>query len=410
MKARYYLMQLILALGVFQGLQSQEIRYFIDLAEANNPDLQALRLRTDLAGEKVNEAGALPDIEIGAGVFVSEPETRTGAQKARFSLRQMLPWFGQITAREAYASSMAEVEYLDWVIARRQLRLDVARSYYGLQALRQQIGILEDQAGLLEAYREIALASVETGRASAVDVLRLDIRRNDVDARRQILENQYQSGSFAFFRLINATETAIGFLVTDLPADLPATEMPALGPHPELEKYDRLYESVSKEEAVNRKAAGPRIGLGVDYIPVAERTDMSVPDNGKDILMPMVSFSVPLFNGAYRSRTRQNEIRQATLEAEEVSRRNRLESMLREAWQGQQSERIRYAALAENTQRTRQAIEILLRNYETQTVDFDELLEMHELELKLQLQQTEALAAFLSEGALVNYLAGESDL
>ena len=410
MKTNQIALALLFALGVGSGTDAQEIRYFFELAETNNPELRALRLRHDLAGEKVQEAGALPDTEIGAGVFLSEPETRTGPQVARFSVRQMLPWFGQITARQNFASSMAEVEYLDWVIARRQLRLEVARSYYELQALRQQIGILEQQAVLLESYREVALAAVEAGKASAVDVLRLEIRKNDVTARAQVLGNQYKSGAYAFFRLINATETAIGFMATDLPGELPEPDFPTLGPHPELEKYERLFASVAREEALNRKSAAPKIGLGLDYIPVAERTDMLIPDSGKDVVMPMVSFTFPLFRSPYKSRTRQNEFRQAALEAEENARRNRLEGMLQEAWQAQRSARVRFAALTQNSQNTRQAIEILLSSYQTQQADFGDLLEMQEMELQLELERTEAFANYLSQGALVNYLVAQPGL
>ncbi len=386
---------------------AQELDYYLDVADNQNPELQAMRLKYDLAVERVEEAGALPDTEIGAGLFVSEPETRTGAQKARFSIRQMLPWFGGITAREALAGSMAEVDYLDWVIARRKLRLETARGYYRLQALQEQIGILQEQEGLLDSWSEIALTGVSNGRASAVDVLKLDIRKEDLVARRRILENQYDAAHLAFFKRINAEQSAIAFPMESWPDSLPPAPPVALGPHPELERYERLYESVARDEALNRKEAGPRLGFGVDYIPVAERTDMTVADNGKDILMPMVSLSVPLFNTKYRSRTRQNELRQEALQAEELSRRNTLETLLADAWQGRESARIRYNTGSGNILKTRQAAEILLKNYQTDTVDFTELLEIQEIELRLLVERTEALEAYLGQAALVNYLTAE---
>ncbi len=393
------------------GLQSQSLETLIETGEANNPELQAYRLRYNLAAEKSSEAAALPDTELGAGIFVSEPETRTGAQKARFSIRQMLPWFGQITAREAYATSLAEVDYLNWVIARRKLRLDIARGYYALQSLRQQMEILRAQDRLLDSYREIALTAVETGRASAVDVLRLDIRQNDLRAKKEVLENDYQAREFSFYKLLNVPGGELDLTLAIIPDSLPAVPLPELGPHPELEKYDRLFESVSREEELNRKQSGPGLGLGLDYIPVAERTDVVLPDNGKDILMPMVSLSVPLFNTRYRSRTRQNQIRQEAIRAEETTRQNQLESLLEQTWQRLQSQRIRFLTKTDNTRRTRQAIEILLRQYQTQTVDFTDLLEMQDIELGLLLDRTEALEAYLSERAMLNYLtAAEANL
>ena len=42
------------------------------------------------------------------------------------------------------------------------------------------------------------------------------------------------------------------------------------------------------------------IGFGLDYIPVEKRPNMDFADNGKDIFMPMVSLSLPIFNKKYK--------------------------------------------------------------------------------------------------------------
>ena len=98
--------------------------------------------------------------------------------------------------------------------------------------------------------------------------------------------------------------------------------------HPELLKFDRLYESVSEAELLNQKESLPKLGFGLDYIPVAERTDMVVDENGKDILMPMLSVSIPIFNNKFKSVTRQNEIRQKEIQAQRSDRMNKLETLL----------------------------------------------------------------------------------
>ena len=64
--------------------------------------------------------------------------------------------------------------------------------------------------------------------------------------------------------------------------------------HPELLKYDKLYESIEQSELLNLKESSPMIGFGLDYINVSERPDMNLSDNGKDIVMPMVSLSIPM--------------------------------------------------------------------------------------------------------------------
>ena len=97
MKKRFIYIMFVLASF---GTKAQSLESYLQEAEQNSPMIQALELRYNIAKEKVNEVNTLPNTTVAAGYFVSEPETRTGAQRARFSVSQMLPWFGTITARE----------------------------------------------------------------------------------------------------------------------------------------------------------------------------------------------------------------------------------------------------------------------------------------------------------------------
>ena len=86
---------------------SQELQTLISDALTNNPEIKKFELQYRIASEKVNEVNTLPNTQFGVGYFVSEPETRTGAQRFKVSVKQMLPWFGNIAARENYVSSLA---------------------------------------------------------------------------------------------------------------------------------------------------------------------------------------------------------------------------------------------------------------------------------------------------------------
>ena len=98
--------------------------------------IQKFELQYRIASEKVNEVNAIPNTELGLGYFVSEPETRTGPQRFKISAKQMIPWFGSITARENYVSSLADAKYEDIVIAKRKLIASVSQSYYTLYAIK----------------------------------------------------------------------------------------------------------------------------------------------------------------------------------------------------------------------------------------------------------------------------------
>ena len=385
---------------------SQQLESYIRKAEQNNPEVQAFELRYELASEKVNEANTLPDTEFSAGYFVSEPETRTGAQKARFSVRQMIPWFGTITARENYATSMADAEYVEVAVTKRKLALSVAQSYYRLYSLQARMEVLRENIELLEVYHELALNSLEVGSASAVDVLRLQMRQNDLAQQKETLQQEFEAEKVNFNNLLNRRED-LEVVVVDsmaIPREELIENLEIAEVHPELMKFDKLYESVSEAELLNQKESFPKLGFGLDYIPVAERTDMVVTENGKDILMPMVSVSIPIFNNKFKSVSRQNEIRQKEIQAQREERLNRLQTLLAAALNSRTSARITANTFLRNIEQAKDAEEILVRSYETGTIDFNDVLDVQELQLKFQTGLIEAVKNYYQQTALVNYL------
>lgn len=388
------------------SLKGQSLERYLQEAELNSPMIQALELRYNIAKEKVNEVNTLPNTTFGAGYFVSEPETRTGAQRARFSVSQMLPWFGTITARENYASSMADAEYAEIVIAKRKLSLAVAQSYYKLFGTKAKQKVLEENIKLLKTYETLALTSVEVGKASAVDVLKLQIRQNELQQQKEVLEQSYIAEQAVFNNLLNRDESIAVEVVDemDIPEDDPILDRQDLSLNPELLKYDQLYESVAQSELLNQKENAPSFGIGLDYIPVSERENMVFSDNGKDIVMPMVTFSIPIFNNKFRSVTKQNELRQKEIELQKKERLNVLENTFANAISQRNQARIAYQTQIKNLKQAKDAEEILIKNYETGTINFNDVLDIQELQLKFQTNQIQSVQLYYLQSAIINYL------
>ncbi len=388
---------------------TQQLESLIEQGLLNNPEIQAGEIRYSIAVEKVKEVNTLPNTEFSAGYFASETETRTGAQKARFGIRQMLPWFGTITARENYAGSMAEADYVALVIAKRKLVLGISQSYYGLYAINASSEVLKENIELLETYEQLALKSVEGGKTSAVDVLQLQIRQNELREQLKILQQRYIAEESGLNNMLNRDEDIPVSVLESfvLPEEDGLIASDSLALHPELLKYDRLYESVLKDDLLVKKEGSPMLGIGIDYVPVAERTDISIMDSGKDMVMPMVSVSVPIFNNKYSSLGRQNDLRKKELNAMRQERFNTLKTQLAEALSQRNSARIRYVAQSENLKKAQNAEEILIKNYETGTIDFNDVLDIQELQLKFQMNIIEAINTYYNQMAIINYLSNQ---
>ncbi|MFC0519270.1 TolC family protein [Mesonia maritima] len=400
-------LSLIIILVFGFNTNAQILENYVEQAQNANPQIEALELKYKVASEKVNEANTLPNTEVGAGYFVSEPETRTGAQKAKLSIKQMMPWFGTITARENYSTSLADAAYVDIAIAKRKLALSVTQTYYKLYALKAKQKILQQNIDLLNTYEELALNAIEVNKASSVDVLRLQIRQNELMEKKDLLMGDELALETRFNNLLN-NEVENNILVEDsltIPDEEPILAIEDLKVHPELEKYDKLYASVKEAEELNQTENAPAIGFGIDYIAVEKRPEMNFTDNGKDIFMPMVSVSIPIFNNKYKSVTRQHEIQQQEIEAQKREMKNNLETTLKEAIQQRISARISYQTQFKNIEKAKDAEEILLKQYETDILDFQDVLDIQELQLKFQLHQIEAIKNYYLQTAIINYIS-----
>ncbi len=385
----------------------QNLSDYIDEAISNSPEIQKFELQYGVASEKLNEVKTIPNTELGVGYFVSEPETRTGAQRFKISAKQMMPWFGSITARENYVRSLADVKYEDIVIAKRKQVASVSQSYYNLYSNRAKQTVLIDNIELLKTYETLALTSLEVGKASAVDVLRLQMRQNELEQLKEVLAQQYLTEQTAFNKLLNREKDIVVNIIDDLtiPSDNSIGNSEDVTLHPELIKYDKLYQSVEQSELLNQKESLPIIGFGLDYINVDERPDMDFSDNGKDIIMPMVSLSIPIFNKKNKSLSKQNELQQLEISAQKQDRLNNLEALLDKAINDRTSARISYNTQTKNLKQADDAEEILIKNYETGTIDFKDLLDIQELQLKFQINQIESIKTYYIQTTIINYLS-----
>ena len=221
-----------------------------------------------------------------------------------------------------------------------------------------------------------------------------------------MLEEEFGSEQITFNKLLNRDGTMMVDVVTlmEIPSENAVSGRDALSLNPELLKYDKLYESIAQSELLNQREALPMFGFGVDYLPVSERADMNPIDNGKDILMPMVSVSIPIFNNRYKSISRQNDLRQQEIETQKAQRLNVLESAFAKAISQRNQARIAYNTQENNLKQAEDAEEILIKNYETGTIDFNDVLDIQELQLKFQLNQVESIQKYYTQSAIVNYL------
>lgn len=395
---------LILVLLTSTLTEAQHLEDLIQEAVSNSPEIQKYEYQYKIASEKINEVNSLPNTDFNVGYMAIGPEMDMPMERFRVSVMQMIPWFGTLSARKNYASSMADAQYVEVTIAKRKLALSISENYYQLYEIKEKQEVLEKNITLLQTYERLALTALEVGRASAVDVLRLKIRQNELRQEIDVLIQQNKGLEAALNSLMNrAITTKIDLISSmEIPKNDDFYNYESLAVNPELVKYDKLYESVEQSELVNQKESGPTLGFGVEYINQENSSMITSPF--KDMVMPMVSLSIPIFNKKYKSQTIQNDLRKQEIQFQKEERLNVLSAELSKAISLRNQARIKFNTLGENLKQAEDAEEILLKTYETGTIDYKDVLDIQELQLKFQMGQIEAIKLYYVQTVLINYL------
>jgi outer membrane protein TolC len=387
---------------------SQSLEDYLVIAKNNSPELQARQFQYESALEKVNEVGSLPNTTFSGGYFVQEPETRVGPQVARLSASQSLPWFGTLSAKKESAQFSAKAEQNGIDLYQRQLFLEVKKQYYRLYELYSREHIYSESLEILDTYERIALNDLEQNRSTMVDVLKIKIEKNKISNELQNNQLDIEAASRSFNLLLNRDDGTGINIPTELELeDLGALDKDAIYQNPKLIQYDNIRSALVNSEVAARKEGMPVIGIGLDYVFVDERDVVDLVDNGKDIIMPMVSVSVPIFSNRSNSRQKQLQLEQKAVESTKENTFNQFNMIYENAYAGIEKARSTILTQEENLEQAEQAHKALLGTYQTGRMDFERILEIQLLKLNIQLAKIGAEKQYADQLAIIQYLTKE---
>tara|TARA_R110001592_G_scaffold64751_2_gene198876 strand:+ start:4739 stop:5977 length:1239 start_codon:yes stop_codon:yes gene_type:complete len=390
---------------------AQTLEGYFKIAAENNPGLQAKYKAFEAAVQRVPQVSTLPDPSFSFGYFISPVETRVGPQRARFSLTQMFPWFGTLKAQGNAAALMAEAKHEAFLDARNQLYYQVEASYYPLYELNEWKRIELDNIELLKSFKTIANAKFENNNGTMVDVLRVDIMLKDAVTSLNILEDKEKPLLTRFNKLLNRNEEepvlvidsiSIKSLQENFRRDSLLTNNPVLT---ELEFKIKASEA---SELAAFKQGLPRLGVGLDYVMVGERTDMELPDNGRNVFMPMISVSIPIFRSKYKASVKEAQLMQESYSLQKEEYANVLTSGYEMAWFEIQQQQELLTLYDQQIQESNQALNLLFTAYSNSGREFEEVLRMQQQLLKYEKMKATAEVQSQIAIAKLNYLTAKN--
>jgi len=399
---------IVMTLSVVLPGSAQTLEEYFQIAAENNPGLEAKYKAFEAALERIPQANSLQDPTFSFGYFISPVETRVGPQRARFSLTQMFPWFGTLKASGDVAALNAEAQYQVFLDARNKLYYQVATAYYPLYELDKWIVLESENAEILKSYKTIATTRFENDQGTLVDVLRVDIMLKDALTNLEILRKKKQPLVTSFNKLLNREEYA-DVVVTDslMATDLAINRDSLLANNPVLDELEIRLEASKKQEVLAEKQGLPKLGVGLDYLIVSERSDMSVPDNGQNALMPMVTVGIPIFRGKYKSARKEAQLMQDSYSLQKEDRINQLIS----GYEIADFDRVKQMELLqlydEQIAETQQVLNLLLSAYGNSGTEFEEVLRTQQQLLKYKKMKATAMMDYHVAVAKLNYLTAK---
>ncbi len=396
----------IFLFSIYEG-NAQSLQDYFKIASQSNPGLQSKYKEFEASLQKVPQVNTLPDPTFSFGYFISPVETRVGPQRAKFSLTQMLPWFGTLKAQGDAVALMAEAKYQSFLDARNQLFYQVATAYYPLYELNRWKQIEQENIDILQSYKTIANSKFKNGIAPMVDVLRVDIMLKDAETNLSILNQKENTLLTTFNKLLNRDQDEPVAIIDSLVAkSLPDNfrKDSLLSGNPMLDALDLKIKASEANEIAAQKQGLPKFGVGLDYVMVGERTDMALSDNGKDVLMPMVTVSIPIFRKKYNAAKKEAQLMQESYGLQKQEMKNSLLSNYEMAWFQIQQQKQLLSLYEQQIQTSQQSLNLLFTSYGNSGKEFEEVLRMQQQLLKYEKMKATAEVQFQVALARLNYI------
>ncbi|GAB3016077.1 hypothetical protein GCM10027284_38930 [Cyclobacterium sediminis] len=398
---------LILSISGF----SQTLEGLFTVAAENNPGLRGKYKAFEAALEKIPQAQSLNDPNLSFGYFISPVETRLGPQRMRLSLTQMFPWFGTLRTKGEVATVLAEVKYQEFLDAKNVLYYEISAVYYPLLETMELMEIEKENLQILETYKSIATSTFENGKGSMTDLLRVDIMNTNAQTSLDVLCKKVYAAK-ARLNAILGREPDSPIEIDEkipLPKDLHPLYYNSIRNNPLLESLDLKIQAAELNQKLAVKNGLPQLGVGIDYVTVGERNDLLIEENGKNVLMPTLSMSLPLFRKKYRAAEKEASLLSESYQAEKQDIANRLQGSFHRYKVEMEIQLELIDSFDRQIKTSKQTLDLLYSAYANSGQKFEEVLRLQQQLLEYNKMKVKASVAYHLAEAQINYLTAKSD-
>ena len=427
------------------------LTYYLELAAKNNPSVLQKFAEYQAALQKVPQVGSLPDPELNVGVFLSPMELVAGKQVADIRLMQMFPWFGVLKNAKDEMSLMAKAKFESFRETKLQVFYDVQRTWNELQKVQQSIVINEKNLEILHSLERLSLVKFKAGSsgggapsgssgssensASAqsssgmntmggnsgnsapstsaamqtspmtasggsglADIYRIQMETGELENNIALLKNQEQTIATRFNNYLNRPSQTLVTLPDKLEIDsltysFSAVSDSMLSQSPMLGMLDYEQQSLEARKTMVTKMGYPMVGLGMNYSLIGKDPLAMAPDmNGKDMIMPMVTVTLPIYRKKYKAMREEVELMKTANKQGYQATANALQTEYYEALQLFQDAQRRMKLYQNQYDLAERSLNILQKSFAASGTGLTDVLRIRQQALDYELKKIEAIS------------------
>lgn len=428
---------------------------YLTIAAKNNPSVLQKFSEYKAALKKVPQVGGLQDPELNIGVFIQPMELVEGRQVADFRLMQMFPWFGTLKAAKDEMSLMAEAKFESFRDAKLQVFYEVKKTWYDLLKIQKDIQISEQNLEILHAIERLTLVKFKsapsagnnsppsgaplttvpqtgsgnqtgmqsmgrnsgsqggisnqasvmqpasmgstTGGSGLADLYRIQIETGDLENNIELLKTRQSTIMARFNAFLNRPAESPVQLPGELNPDslglsfLAVTDsMWANNPMLGMLQYEQ--QSLDARKKMVTRMSYPMLGLGLNYSVISKSEMSTSPMNGRDMIMPMATVTLPIYRGKYNAMKTEAEFLKTASKENYQATANSLQTDYYEAIQLLKDGQRRIILYDKQRKLSKQTLDILLKSFSTSGAPLTDILRVLQQTIDYEQKHTAAVA------------------
>jgi cobalt-zinc-cadmium efflux system outer membrane protein len=403
MNKRFLLVLIFAGSCFFSGWSQQppdSLASYLETAANYNPEVRQKLYEYRAALQKVPQAGSLPDPVLTAGVMLKPMELVNGRQVADLRLMQMFPWFGALRAAKGETGLIAKAKYEVFRNAMLKVNYDVSRSWYELYKIRKSTDITERNLEILQTIERLATVRFKTapeGSAGLADLYRIQMEEGELRNKVALLKDHDNSIIARLNGYLNRHPETPVFTPDSLVEDTLAVSLydvsdSILKNNPMLTMLELEKQSYESRSEKARKMSYPMIGLGLDYSVMGKKVTTTSSMNGMDMLMPMVSVTLPLYRKKYKAMVKEADLMKQAASEDYNASVNSLQTEFYEAVKYYRDARRRFNLYGDQYLLASKTLDIMIKSYAASFAPLTDLLRIRQQVYDYELKKEEALA------------------